>query len=104
MQDVYAKSNVLFNLFDKHKIQLSKKKADDCSDSFGNTLLDMCRNNDLFVFNGRIHVGSEYIQPRLTYKNKSWIDYFIGSAYFFIILKDLTVHEFSSPISHSPEN
>ena len=86
MQDVYAESNVLFNLFDKHKIPLGKKKADDCSDGFGNNLLDMCRNNDLFIFNGRVHVGSEYIQPRLTYKNKSSINYFIGSAYFFLSL------------------
>ena len=56
MQDVYAESNVLFNLFDKHKIPLtnSRKWADDCSNSFGNTLLDMRRNNDLFILNGRI--------------------------------------------------
>ena len=92
MQELYEENNNLLDLFERCEVQLA----------YGYNLLNMCKNNDLFILNGRI--GSDFTCPTLTCKNKSPVDYFISSAHILPIIKDLQVHEFSCLLSdaHSP--
>lgn len=88
-----------FNLFD---IPLNRRNIDNTVTQYGHNLLDMCRNNYLFLWNGRIK--KDYLNPKLTCKNSSTVDYFLSSSYVFENIVDFKVDEFCSLYSdvHSP--
>ena len=102
MQELYEENNSMLDLFECYEVPLDRKSADESANAYGYSLLNMCKNNDLFILNGRI--GSDFTCPTLTCKNKSTVDYFISSAHILPIIKDLRVHEFSCLLSdaHSP--
>ncbi|MCG8112265.1 MAG: reverse transcriptase domain-containing protein [Candidatus Thiodiazotropha taylori] len=102
MRELYEENHTLLNIFQQCNIPVSRKSVDKSTNSYGYQLLDMCRNNDLFLLNGRI--GRDYINPGLTCKNRSTVDYFISTAYNLPVIQDICVHEFSSLFSdaHSP--
>ena len=60
-------------------------------------MLEFCKNNNLFILNGRI--GSDYTAQKLTCKEKSTVDYFLSSANIFEYLKGFHVMEFNSLFS-----
>ncbi|MEW8546419.1 MAG: endonuclease/exonuclease/phosphatase family protein, partial [Candidatus Thiodiazotropha sp.] len=102
MQELYDENSHILDLFERFDVPLHRKSADDSVNAYGYSLLEMCKNNDLFILNGRI--GSDHVCPNLTCKNKSTVDYFISSAQMLPIIKDLQVQEFSCLLSdaHSP--
>lgn len=102
MHELYEENTGTLDLFECYEVPLDRKSADESANAYGYSLLNMCKNNDLFILNGRI--GSDFICPTLTCKNKSTVDYFISSAHILPIIKDLQVHEFSCLLSdaHSP--
>ena len=65
-------------------------------------LLEFCKNNDLFILNGRL--GEDYILPKLTCKDKSTIDYFLASAHVLQNIENFQIHDFSALFSdvHCP--
>jgi hypothetical protein len=65
-------------------------------------LLDLCKDNDLFIINGRI--GNDKGIGKLTCNNSSVVDYVISSVDFFKHIVNFSINEFSKLFSdvHSP--
>ena len=91
-----ANTNIL-NLFEASNIPISRNNADKNVNTYGKAFIDFCKNNDLFILNGRI--GSDYIYPKLTCKDRSTVDYFLSSATIFDKITNFEVQEFSDLFS-----
>ena len=88
--------------FNMNDIPLVRKTADKTINTFGRSLLEFCKNNNLFILNGR--VCNDYSSQKLTCKEKSTVDYFLSSATLFSQIVEFEVQEFSSLFSdaHCP--
>ena len=64
---------------------------DSRTNSHGFILLDICRNNDLFMLNFRL--GNDRDVGKLTFRDTSLIDYTIASANCFKLIKSSSVKE-----------
>ena len=102
LQQLYDENINVLSYFEKYNVPLDRNSADETMNSYGYGLLDLCKNKNLFILNGRL--GTDYLHPSLTCKNKSTIDYFISSAYVLPSIKEFHVGEFSPLFSdvHSP--
>ena len=67
-----------FETLENMNIPLKRASKDRKTNSHGLALLDICRNNELFVLNGRL--GREKNIGELTFRNTSLIDYVISSV------------------------
>ena len=70
-----------------------RSTADRNLNMYGNSFLEFCRNNNLFIMNGRI--GSDFTQPKLTCKERSTVDYFIASSSILENIQDFNVIDFN---------
>ena len=64
-------------LFDKMKlynVPVERSNADNTVSTYERQLLELCKNNNLLILNGRI--GQDNIEPKVTCKDKSTVDYF----------------------------
>ena len=93
LQDVYEENVTILNYFETFNVPLNRKIADPNTNMYGNTMLEFCKNYNLFILNGR--VGQDYITPKLTCKEKSTMDYILSSASTFENIKDFQVEEFN---------
>lgn len=93
MQDIFEENSNLLHYFEQCDVPLHRISADNSVNSYGYNMLEFCKNNDLFILNGRI--GNERTQPHLTCKNSSTVDYFISSAHVLPNVQDFYVHDFS---------
>ena len=78
------------------------RSSKDCiKNTYGNSLLEMCKNNNLFILNGRVNGDKEGM---FTCRQSSVIDYFICNYDLLSFVFNLTVQDFSSLLSdvHSP--
>lgn len=101
-QDLFEENANIVNCFQCYNVPLKRKSADKVVNSYGYNFLELCRNNNLFILNGRI--DDDYDSPKLTCKNKSTVDYFVYSPFVFEFIEKFHVHEFSSLFfdAHSP--
>jgi hypothetical protein len=76
------------NVLIDSNIPLERTNVDNNCINYGNKLIDLCRNNNLFIVNGRIG------ESRLTCKDSCTIDYVICSAVLFQSVKNFFVHDF----------
>ena len=67
--DFFNKTNLLL----KNDMNLNRISKDKKSNSIGNTLLDICKNNNIFILNGRS--GKDKGLGNFTFRNTSAIDY-----------------------------
>jgi len=65
--------------------------------SNGLALVDICRNNNLFILNGRM--GTDKDTGQFTYRNSSVIDYAIATAECFVFLTEFGIIETDSLFS-----
>ena len=79
---------------EKLNIPLIRKSADLTTNNYGHQLIDFCKNNDLFILNGRLENDTDV--PKTTCKDRSLIDYFISSPECIGYICDFQVNEFSS--------
>lgn len=100
--DLFRESLDTFQYFDKYHIPLLRKSADIATNPYGHQLLDFCKNNNLFIINGRL--GQDAVLPQLTCKNSSTVDYILSSSQNFEILSFFAVLEFDHLFSdaHCP--
>ena len=68
----------------KHRVSLDTK-----TNNNGYKLIDICRNNNLYILNGRF--GRDKTEGKLTFRNQSLIDYTICSFNCLKLLKDFEV-------------
>ena len=84
---------------EKLNIPLIRKTADLTTNNYGHQLIDFCKNNDLFILNGRLENDTDV--PKTTCKDRSLIDYFISSPECIGYICDFQINEFSSLYSMS---
>ena len=97
LSDLFDFDAETLSLFDKilillkYNVPLERATKDCKTNNTGNWLLETCKNNNLFIVNGRIgrdkHIGAP------TSRDKSVIDYTISTAYCFTWLSDFEVIE-----------
>jgi len=82
-------------------IQRVRNSPDNVVNGYGRKFLEFCKNNQMFILNGRI--GKDKI-GRPTSRNLSVVDYIISTAYFLKNVNDFEVLDFSKLFSdvHSP--
>ena len=97
----YFVNNDIF-LLDEFDISRIRYNMDKTKNNYGNKLLEFCRNNNLFIVNGRVGVDAGI--GKCTCRNISVVDYCISSAYFFKCIANFHVLEFNCLYSvvHSP--
>lgn len=78
-----------------------RNSMDETVNRYGRKLIDLCKNNNLFIFNGR--VGND-VRGNPTSKNLSVIDYIISTASVLQLVNDFEIFDFSKLFSdiHSP--
>ena len=83
-------------------IPLERKNAGNVTNVYGRILLELCKNNNLFILNGRM--GQDKLCPKVTCKDRSTVDYILSTVGNFLVLDNFTVHEFSELFSdaHCP--
>ena len=77
-------------------IPMVRKSADKTKNNFGNKLLQLCRNNNLYICNGRICPDSS---SDSTCIKGSVIDYLIANISGLVKINNFTVHEFTPILS-----
>ena len=94
-------SDVLNN-FQLNSVPLLRDNDDSAINSYGNMMLDFCKNTNLFITNGRL--GKTENSRRVTCKDRSTVDYYLCTSDMFSSLHELKIHEFNSLYSdaHSP--
>ena len=99
-EDLQNEKQEILHYFEKKNIPLNRQNADPSTNAYGYQLADFCKNNNMFILNGRLDTG----QPKLTCKNSSTVDYILSTARNFEILASLYIHEFDSLFSdaHCP--
>ena len=91
--DLFRENTDIFRCFAMHDIPLIRKSADKIINMYGYQLIEFCKNNNIFIINGRI--GKDAVSPELTCKNSSTVDYVLSTAYNFEIIKSFSVLEFN---------
>ncbi|XP_071123270.1 uncharacterized protein [Mytilus edulis] len=85
-------------LYDMSKVRCS---MDTSKNSYGNMLLEMCKNNNIIILNGRVNGDKE---GKFTCRQASVVDYFICTYDFLCFVVNMYVQDFSKLFSdvHSP--
>ena len=98
--DLSREREETFRNFETADIPLERNSVDLNTNAYGYQLTDFCKNNSVFILNGRLDCH----EPKLTCKNSSTVDYFVSSAFNFGLLSSLTTHEFDALFSdaHCP--
>ena len=73
-----------------------RKSAERARNNFGNKLLQLCRNNNLYICNGRINADTSYA---LICIKGSVIDYLIANINGLLKINNFIVHEYSPFLS-----
>ena len=91
-----------FSVLEKYAVPVERKSADNTTNTYGRHLLEPCKNNNLFILNGRI--GQDRSLPRATCKDQSTVDYFLSTVENFSVFENFTNHEYSELYSdaHCP--
>ncbi|XP_062583214.1 uncharacterized protein LOC134244980 [Saccostrea cucullata] len=89
-------------IFDNFKIPLHRVVQDVHVNNFGYKMIDFCKNNDIYIVNGR--AGSDKYVGGLTCKGSSTVDYVVATAPMFKFIKDFDISDFCNLYSdvHNP--
>ena len=74
-----------------YSVPLERSSQDKKTNNNGFKLLDICKNNNLFIVNGR--VGKDKNLGKLTFRDTSLIDYVLSSVELFPFIHDFEVIE-----------
>ena len=90
------------NKFDFYNVPISRVNTDDIVNTYGRHLLELCKNNNLYILNGRLDY--DQVKPKTTCKDRSTVDYFLSSVDNFAFINDFSILEFSDLYSavHCP--
>jgi len=93
--------NLFVYILDDLDILRLRNNPDYTVNNYGRKLISFCKNNNMFVLNGR--VGKDQA-GKTTSKNDSVVDYAISSAHLLGKVEDFEIIEFSKLFSdiHSP--
>ena len=99
-QDLYRENMEIIKCFDDCNLSLSRKNDDKTTNSYGQQLIEFCKNNNIFILNGRFGMDS----AKLTCKNSSTVDYALTTAFNFEMISSFHVLDFDALFSdaHCP--
>ena len=103
LSDVFDFDNETRSVFDKvnileqYNIPTERESRDNKTNNTGNWLIETCKNNNLFIVNGR--VGKDKYLGAPTFRDKSLIDYAICTAECFAWLSDFEIIELDAIFS-----
>ena len=80
-----------------YRVPLERSSQDKKTNNNGFKLLEICKNNNLFIVNGR--VGKDKNLGQLTFRNTSLIDYVLSSVELFPFMQDFEVVELDTLFS-----
>ena len=102
MKDLYNENVEILDMLNFNNIPLVRNNSDRTVNTYGRQLIELCRNNNLFILNGRI--GQERINTKVTRKDCSVVDYFLATACNFAFINGFYVQDFSDLYSdaHCP--
>jgi hypothetical protein len=92
LQNIQEEEGNIFKQFEIQNIQLNRNHADISINNYGRQLVEFCKVNNLFIWNGRI--GRDKDNPKLTCKDKSVIDYCLSTSFVFETIDNFEVEEF----------
>ena len=98
LNDMLKESTELFNVLEKCSVPLERKNADYVTNVYGRNLLELCKNNNLFILNGRI--GQDRLCPKVTCKDRSTVDYILSTVGDFLLLLLLLLRYCPGPKHH----
>ena len=78
-------------VLEKHNIQVNRSSKDSKKNGSGHRLISICKNNNLFILNGRY--GHDRNIGEMTFRNTSVIDYTLVSSKTLGILSDFQIIE-----------
>ena len=76
IQELFEENMEIFHCFETNNIPLERKNIDKITNSYGYQLVEFCKNNNIFIMNGRL----DALLPSLTCKNSSTVDYLLATA------------------------
>ena len=79
---------------DELEILRKRKSMDKVKNGYGNKLVELCRENSLYLLNGR--VGEDQHKGRLTCKNSSTVDYCLCTVYILKYINNVKILDFST--------
>ena len=94
-EDLYRDKVSIFQCFNNNNVPLKHSNADTSTNSYGYQFVEFCKNNNIFILNGRVDFDS----PKLTCKNSSTVDYMLSSAYNLEIISFFNILEFDNLFS-----
>jgi hypothetical protein len=80
-----------YSILENLGVPLCRNSLDTRTNSHGLMLIELCRNNNLFIVNGRF--GNDANTGKFTFRDRSAIDYLIVSTHCFKYLQDFSVLE-----------
>ena len=92
LNDLLDESTELFDKPKLYNVPVERSNADNTVNTYGRQLLELCKNNNLLILNGRI--GQDNIESKVTCKDRSAVDYFLSTVDNFKIINNLITHEF----------
>lgn len=98
MKEIFEELQADYSYFESGSsgITLHRQNPDKGVNNYGYRLAEFCRNNGLFILNGRTKGNSTF---NTTCKNVSTIDYFLSSVYMFKYVNSIHVHDFCELLS-----
>ena len=102
LNDLFDENIEILNKLNFYNVPISRVNTDDIVNTYGRHLLELCKNNNLFILNGRL--GCDQVEPKTTCKDRSTVDYFLCSVDNFDFINDFSILEFSDLYSdvHCP--
>ena len=99
-QELFDENMDIFHCFENNNIPLERINIDKITNSYGYQLVEFCKNNNIFIMNGRLDAQL----PSLTCKNSSTVDYMLATANTFENISAFHVLKFDSLYSdaHCP--
>ena len=90
LQDFIAKDNLDFILgrdayYESDDFNMERKSKDLCTNSFGLSLIQLCKTYAIHIFNGRLHQDREGEYTCIANEGASVVDYMIASTCLFNI-------------------
>ena len=79
--------------FERNNISIIRENADRTVNAYGYKMAEFCKNNDIFILNGRI--GQPGTTSKVTCKDRSTIDYVLMTPNCFDIVHSFFIDELS---------
>ena len=100
--DLMNENDEILDCLYNNNVPLSRQNPDKTTNVYGYKMLEFCKNNNLFILNGRL--GNDTTSSKFTCKDRSCIDYFVSTAFVLDLVDFFSIGDFDPLLSdsHSP--